>query len=812
MRLLRHFPASAFKFAVFALVCLVLLVGLAVRIGNISLFTSRHTIDAQLTDVTGLASGDTVNIAGVPVGQVASIGIQRGHAVIGMSINNTVTLRRSTDVGMRWHNVIGQKEVELYPGHDGPILPPGATIPLTHDVTDASIDTFLNSLGPVLSSINPTEANAFVENVSGALEGDTAQINQLINSGASVSSTVQALDTQVGQVIGNLDQVLTALASRSGDIDSLVTNLQTVSSSLASKNTLLDGVVGNLSQVATDLAGLIGDNHNTITSTIDNLQAVAADVQNNQQNLANSLSTLGAGLAPYIQISQWGQWFAVETIYTCLANQTVCPYYQPGNPPAGSGPFGSPPLPAPALGPHHAGTAQPRRALVGLVAAAPNSRRPAGRGLAGRIEPGPRPAGRGGRPREAPSEGLHRAEPQGRRRHGGRSDGRLHPGHPLPQPEPVQLGLHHRRPLPQRGRHLQGHRGHGGRRQRGDGDPVTVHGNAVDAQLSVNNSVVLPHVTTAAVEVETLLGVVDVTLKPVSGWADPLKRGALITNTSVPTEFYQLQNTAHSLLSKTNAQALNNLVTSLADITKDKQTQVAQIIAGLGALTTTVDQRSGQVSSLIDSANTLSSALAARDQQLLSVVDNLDTVSTGLAAHDQDLSNLITNVDALASQTNSLVNHDSPALDSLLQSLHADLGVVGQHQLDLAQGVSYLGGALKGFQSIAYSGSTPVNWGNIFVNPASLTNTFGIIGPCGALDQVLNQVLGPDPASCNAQTGPLPGEGSIPEPAASPPAGSAAPASSQPSSSAGATTTTTPSSAAAGGLRAPTRGWAACRS
>ena len=113
----------------------------------------------------------------------------------------------------------------------------------------------------------------------------------------------------------------------------------------------------------------------------------------------------------------------------------------------------------------------------------------------------------------------------------------------------------------------------------------------------MNNGVQLPHVTRAAVEVETLLGVVDVTLEPVSGWNDPLKPGATITDTSVPTEFYQLQNTAHSLLSKTNAQALNNLVTSLANITQDKQQQVAQIISGLGALTTTVDQRSGQVSS-----------------------------------------------------------------------------------------------------------------------------------------------------------------------------------------------------------------------
>ncbi len=325
---------------------------------------------------------------------------------------------------------------------------------------------------------------------------------------------------------------------------------------------------------------------------------------------------------------------------------------------------------------------------------------------------------------------------------------------------------------------------------------VQVHGNAVDAQLSVNRSVVLPHTTTAAVEVETLLGVVDVTLKPVSGWDDPLKPQALITDTSVPTEFYELQNTAHSLLSKTNAKALNNFVTSLAAITKDKQTQVAQIISGLGALTSTVDQRSGQVSQLIDSANTLSSTLAGRDQQLLSIVNNLDTVSTGLAANNQDLSNLITNVDAMAGQTNSLVSQDAPALNSLLKSLHSDLTVVGQHQEDLAEGVSYLGGALKGFQSIAYSGSSPVPWGNIFVNPASLTNSFGVIGPCGAFDEVLDQVLGPDPASCDDQTGPLPGEGS----------NASSGSSSSPASSSTATTATPSTSSTGSSTSSPSGG------
>jgi phospholipid/cholesterol/gamma-HCH transport system substrate-binding protein len=337
---LRKLPSSAFKFAVFAVICLVLLVGLAVKIGNVSLFSSRHNISAQFADVTGLANGDPVNIAGVTIGQVSGITVQHGHALVSMSLNNSVILHRASDVGVRWQNVIGQKEIEIFPSKEGAQLRAGATIPLSHDVSDASVNAFLSTLGPLLQSINPQQANAFVENVSGALEGDTAEINQLINSGATVANTVGQLDDEVGSVIGNLNQVLAAIASRSGDLSSLVDNLQTVATSLAGKNSLLDNVVSNLSNVATDLASLIGSNHSIITGAIDNLQSVAADVQTNQQALSTSLSTLGAGLAPYIQISQWGQWFAVQTVYTCLANQTSCTYYQPTNALPGSGPLG----------------------------------------------------------------------------------------------------------------------------------------------------------------------------------------------------------------------------------------------------------------------------------------------------------------------------------------------------------------------------------------------------------------------------------------------------------------------------------------
>ena len=328
---------------------------------------------------------------------------------------------------------------------------------------------------------------------------------------------------------------------------------------------------------------------------------------------------------------------------------------------------------------------------------------------------------------------------------------------------------------------------------------VKIDGNAVDATMSINHGIVLPHHTLASVQVETLLGVVDVALQPVSGWSSPLRSGALITDTSVPEEFYQVQNTAGHLLTQTNAKALNNIIESLATITQGKQQQVAQIIKGLGALTTTVDQRSGEVSQLIDSANTVSSTLAGRDQQLASVLDNLNTVTGGLANQSGDLASLITNIDQMAAQTNSLVGQDRPQLNSLLQNLHQVLGVVSNHQVDVAQGVSYLGSALKGFASVGYSGpnNSPNTWANIYTNVVTLAGGFGVLGPCGALDQALTAALGPDPLPCSEQTGPLPSASSSAGPSASPSAGSSGGAPGAASGS-GSTSTSAPNSGAGG--------------
>ena len=285
---------------------------------------------------------------------------------------------------------------------------------------------------------------------------------------------------------------------------------------------------------------------------------------------------------------------------------------------------------------------------------------------------------------------------------------------------------------------------------------VHVDGNAVVTDLAINHGVVLPSQTSAAIEVQTVLGVLDVTLEPQTGWAHPLANGALITQTSVPVEFQDLQNTAGNLLQHSDVAAFNRMLSALQAITQGRQAQVAAIISGLDKFTGAVDSRRTQVGSLIDAANTLASTVAARDQQLASLVDNLASVVNGLADHSTQLSTLIANTEAVAAQTSTLVGQNQPQLQGLISHLTSVLAVVQQHQMDLAQGVSYLATAVKQFSSIGYSGpsDTAQTWGNIYANLVGASGTYGVLGNCAALDSALDEVLGPDPTPCDGRTGP----------------------------------------------------------
>jgi phospholipid/cholesterol/gamma-HCH transport system substrate-binding protein len=312
------------KVVLYSLVCLAVLGALIGRIGNIDWFAEHEGYHAEMPDVTGLLVNDDVKVAGVRVGKVTGISVHRGRAEVSFEVKPGMELRSSTQVGVRWRNVLGQKYLYLYPGTQGKVLHAGATFPESQAVRSADVGEFLNSVAPILQAIDPAKANAFVRALNQALDGNEEKVRGLLSDTASISSELGGSDQQIGSLIENLDTVVGGLASRDEDLNTAVTRFKTLAASLSSNNDDLQLLVERFAAVQTRLNRLVTDNRGNLDATIDDLATIAKVLHRHRGDLEATLATLPQGLRIYDSISSYGQWFQIRTTITCLANQANC--------------------------------------------------------------------------------------------------------------------------------------------------------------------------------------------------------------------------------------------------------------------------------------------------------------------------------------------------------------------------------------------------------------------------------------------------------------------------------------------------------
>ncbi len=319
------------KLSLYSAGCLVVLGWLISMVGNAAFFADRTAYEAELDDATGLRVNDAVKIAGVEVGSVTGVDIEHGHAVVSFEVEEGTQLLASTQAGIRWRNVLGQKYLYLYPGDEGEPLASGDRIPLEQSVPSADVGDFLNAVGPVLQALDPADANAFVQAVSEGVSGNEAHIRRLIDDSASLTQVLGGLDGQVGSIITNMDQVTSAVARRDDAVDELLVNLSSLSGDLAARNDSLNTLVTDFADVQDRLARLLRENRGDLDGTIDDLRVIADALSGHRGDLEAALGSLPEGVGPYHLISSTGQWFGVRATISCLANQTDCSFEDPSH-------------------------------------------------------------------------------------------------------------------------------------------------------------------------------------------------------------------------------------------------------------------------------------------------------------------------------------------------------------------------------------------------------------------------------------------------------------------------------------------------
>lgn len=115
---------------VFVLVGILALGWLSVKLGKIDLFgTTGYAVVADFPSVGGLKNGSAVEIAGVEVGRVDSIVLDKDYqARVRMTIRPEIKLQDDSIASIKTKGLIGERYIRINPGGSDRLIPPNGRI------------------------------------------------------------------------------------------------------------------------------------------------------------------------------------------------------------------------------------------------------------------------------------------------------------------------------------------------------------------------------------------------------------------------------------------------------------------------------------------------------------------------------------------------------------------------------------------------------------------------------------------------------------------------------------------------------------
>src|SRR3954447_9160987 len=189
--------------------------------------------------------GQTVNVAGVPVGEIKKVELENGRALVTMSIKQKYSKLIKRDATMLLRPKTGLKDmvIEMDPGKaNAPSVPDGYTIPVSQTKPDVNLDEILS----VLDRPTRTYLRLLVAGGAEGLKGDGAPLNNtlrrfspLSRDVAKISGSIAERRRKLGKLVHNLQLLVTAIGGKDKDLSELVVSQNAVFEAFANEDAKL---------------------------------------------------------------------------------------------------------------------------------------------------------------------------------------------------------------------------------------------------------------------------------------------------------------------------------------------------------------------------------------------------------------------------------------------------------------------------------------------------------------------------------------------------------------------------------------------
>ncbi|OBB69489.1 MCE family protein [Mycobacterium sp. 852014-50255_SCH5639931] len=281
------------RIAAFTAVCAVFTFTLIAVFGQFR-FEDRTGYQAVFTNISGLKSGNFVRIAGVEVGKVGDLHLQRdGTVAIGFSVDKGVRLTEGTKAVVRYENLIGDRYLALEEGPGSPRrLPAGATIPLARTSPALDIDALIGGFRPLFRALDPDQVNALSGQLLRIFQGQGGTLASVLAQTSMLTSTLAGRSELISQLITNLNTVLHTFATRDRGFSDGLDKLSQFVNGLAQRKDDISTGLAYINAAAGSVTDLLVQTRQPIKNVVHETDRMSAQVLSDRDYFDNLLKQL----------------------------------------------------------------------------------------------------------------------------------------------------------------------------------------------------------------------------------------------------------------------------------------------------------------------------------------------------------------------------------------------------------------------------------------------------------------------------------------------------------------------------------------
>jgi phospholipid/cholesterol/gamma-HCH transport system substrate-binding protein len=287
------------------------------------------TYDAYFTDAGGISPGNDVEVSGIKVGHVESVGLAGTAAKVTFTVDRDVRVGDQSLAAIKTDTVLGQKMMEITPTGGGSTT----TIPLGRTTTPYTLNAALQDLGGNTAALDKPKFEEALQVLTDTLRDATPQLRGALDGVASLSRTLNTRDEALANLLKHAQSVTKTLADRAGQVNQLIVDGNQLFAALDERRQALSNLISGIDAVSQQISGFVADNRKEFGPVLDKLSAVLANLNDRRDYISEALKRLPpyatalgevVGSAPGFQINLYG--LPPATISEVLFDT----YFQPG--------------------------------------------------------------------------------------------------------------------------------------------------------------------------------------------------------------------------------------------------------------------------------------------------------------------------------------------------------------------------------------------------------------------------------------------------------------------------------------------------